>query len=118
MPKKSKKKETIQLSKKTKIVAVLLLFVGIICGVFTTYIYTKNDTFELIGNIEIELNINDKYEDPGAKAIAFGKDISDLIIKTGEVDTSIADDYVIKYTVNNFRFKNYTLYRKVTVKEV
>lgn len=121
MAKKSKKSKNNKLSnfsKTTKIVSCFLFVVGAICGVATTYFITKNDTFSLIGETEIVLTVGQAYIEQGAKAIAFGKDISSQIVPTGTVNTDVADDYVIKYTVDNFRFKNYTLYRKVTVKEV
>lgn len=101
----------------TKIICVFLFVLAVFGGVFTTYYLTKDDTFTLIGGTEITLNIGDEYIEQGVKIIAFGKDISNEVIITGTVNTNVADEYVLKYTVNNFRFKNYTLYKKITVKE-
>lgn len=101
----------------TKIICVFLFVLAVFGGVFTTYYLTKDDTFILIGGTEITLNVGDEYIEQGVKIIAFGKDISNEVIITGTVNTNVADEYVLKYTVNNFRFKNYTLYKKITVKE-
>ncbi len=114
--KKKTKKIVSKFSSATKIVACMFFALCLFCGVATTYFITKNDTFEIIGELEVEINLGESYEDQGVKIIAFGKDISDQVEIIGEVDTTFADDYVIKYKVNNIRFLNYTLYRKVTVK--
>lgn len=114
------KKELSKFSNKTKIICAFLFLIFLFAGVFTTYYFTKDDKFELIGETEIELNINDVYQDQGAKIIAFGKDISEEVVIKGldKIDTSKENIFVLEYTVNNFRFKNYKLYRKITVKEV
>ncbi len=101
----------------TKIICVFLFVLAVFGGVFTTYYLTKDDAFTLIGGTEITLSVGDEYIEQGVKIIAFGKDISNEVIITGTVNTNVADEYVLKYTVNNFRFKNYTLYKKITVKE-
>lgn len=100
----------------TKLVAALFFVICLFCGVATTYFITKNDTFEIVGETELEINLGEEYVEQGVKIIAFGKDISDQVEIIGEVDTTFADEYVIKYKVDNFRFANYTLYRKVVVK--
>ena len=115
-----KKKSTAQkvlenMNKKTLFIVVLFLILGLAAGVLSVFVLTKNDTFELIGNGEISLNVGDEYIEESAKAVAFGKDVSDKIKIDGSVDTSTEGEYVIKYTVENFRFKGYTLYRKIVV---
>lgn len=115
---KKVKKELSKFSSVAKMLALILFVVGVIGGVFTTYYFTRNDTFQIIGETEIHLNVGEEYIEQGVKIIAFGKDISDQVIIKGTVNTSIEDVYVLKYTVNNFRFKNYTLYKKITVGEV
>lgn len=115
---KKVKKELSKFSTVTKLISAILFVVGVMGGVFTTYYFTRNDTFQIIGETEIHLNVGEEYIEQGVKIIAFGKDISDQVIITGEVNTEVEDVYVIKYTVDNFRFKNYTLYKKITVGEV
>lgn len=107
-----------KISSTVKILCCFLFIFGICVGIFTTYFITKNDVFEIIGNTEIILNVGDDYVEQGVKIIAFGKDISDQVKIKGTVNTLIADDYVIEYSVDNFRFRNYILYKKITVKEV
>ena len=60
--------------------------------------------------------MGDDYIEQGAKAIAFGKDISSEVKVKGIVNTQVEGEYLLKYTVDNFRFKDYTLYKKVVVK--
>lgn len=115
---KTVKKELSKFNTTTKVVGLFLFVIAVFAGIFTTYYFTKNDTFQLIGETEITLKVGDEYIEQGVKIIAFGKDISDKVIITGTVNTDVADEYVIKYTVDNFRFKNYTLYKKITVEEV
>lgn len=115
---KKNKKIKSKFSKMTKIVCLFLFVFSFLGGILTTYILTKNDKFEIIGGTEIILNIGEEYVEQGAKIIAFGKDISSQVKIVGMVDTSVADDYVLEYTVDNFRFFNYKLYKKITVKDV
>lgn len=118
--KKVKKNKIIKLkiSKTTKIVCLFLFIFSFLGGILTTYILTKNDKFEIIGPTEIVLNVGEEYVEQGVKIIAFGKDISSKVKIVGTVNTLIADDYVLEYTVDNFRFLNYKLYKKITVKDV
>lgn len=115
---KTVNKELSKFSTKTKVICLFLFVFAVFGGVFTTYYITKNDTFQLIGETEITISVGQEYVEQYAKIIAFGKDISKDVIITGTVNINLADVYVLKYTVNNFRFKNYTLYRKITVEEV
>ena len=110
------KKAVKKTSTATKVICALLFVVCLCAGAFTTYMLTKNDTFELVGSSQIELYVGDTYVEQGAKAIAFGKDISSEVKVTGSVDTSKEGEFVLKYTVDNFRFNGYTLYKKVVVK--
>lgn len=111
--------KTISKANKTTILLfAMFLIIGIAIGAISFHFITKNDVFAIVGETEITLNVGDSYHEEGAIAVAFGKDISSTIIIDGEVDTTSAGEYVIKYTVNNFRFKGYTLYKLVKVVEV
>lgn len=116
---KAIKNKMINEFKKTHKATLILVFVFIVLGIGSgfcaTYFLTKNDIFKINGETEITLSLNDTYVEEGATAIAFGKDISSNILIVGEVDTSVAGKYVITYTVNHFRFKNYKLYKLVNV---
>lgn len=103
-----------------KIIAVTLIFLvlGLILGVGSCYFLTKNDKFEIIGEKDITLNVGDSYVERGAKVIAFGKDLSNQIEIESDVNTSVAGIYVVKYKVNNFKYKDIVRVRYVTVLEV
>ncbi|MBQ7885228.1 MAG: DUF5011 domain-containing protein [Clostridia bacterium] len=120
MKKRTQNKMKNTIKKTSTFTKVLCVFLFVICccgGAYATYSITKNDTFELIGESLIELSIGEEYIEQGVKAIAFGKDISSQVIRTGTVDKQTKGEYILKYTVNNFRFKGYTLYKKVVVSE-
>lgn len=109
------KNELKKAHKKHFWLALLFLVLGIGAGFGTTYFLTRIDVFEIIGETEITLNVGDEYVEAGAKAIAFGKDISSNVKIEGEVDTTQEGRYIIKYTVNHLRFKGHTLYKLVIV---
>lgn len=110
------KKAAKKVSTTAKVICALLFILCACGGAFAVYTVTKNDTFELIGESLIELNVGDDYIEQGVKAIAFGKDISSEVKVKGVVNTQVEGEYLLKYTVDNFRFKGYTLYKKVVVK--
>ncbi|MBE7082239.1 MAG: DUF5011 domain-containing protein [Clostridiales bacterium] len=98
------------------------LIVGIGAGIGTAYFLTRNDKFELVGNAEIVLKVSDTYNEQGAVCVAFGKDVTDDIVIVGEpeanADGLVEGVYVVKYTIDNFRYKGYTLYRQIIVEGV
>lgn len=97
------------------IVVIALFAVGIIGGYFTVKTLTKNDTFELIGEKYIILTLGQSYQDEGAKAVFFGRDVSDEIVIENNIDFSSAGQYYIKYEYSNFLYKNVVKYRYVTI---
>lgn len=111
------KKQVKKVSTLTKVICAILFVVCACGGAFAVYTVTKNDKFELIGESLIELSGGEKYIEQGAIAIAFGKDISSEIRITGTVNDEVEGEYLLKYTVDNFRFKGYTLYKKIVVTE-
>ena len=101
----------------TIVVAVICLLVGIFGGFFGYKTFTKNDTFELVGDKEITISLGGQYEEHGAKIIAFGKDVSLDVEISGEVNTNEVGEYVITYTINNFKYKGVKKVRVITVVE-
>lgn len=99
----------------TVIVVVLCLVVGLVAGWFGYKAITKNDTFVINGEKEVTLTVGETYGELGAKAIAFGKDISSQITVSGEVNTAVEGEYVLTYTVNNFKYNNVKKIRVVRV---
>lgn len=120
MAKKSKIEKTIDKQKKAHPVAfllvVLFLVVGAVAGYFVVQYLTKNDKFELIGEQTITLNIGETYEDEGAIAISFGRDISDrIVVETDIPENEIAEAgrYYIKYTIDDIRYSGVVKYRYI-----
>ena len=117
MTKRSKKNiEKVKKKHPIAFIFVIALFaVGIFGGYFTVKTLTKNDTFELIGEKYITLTLGQSYQDEGAKAVFFGKDISGEIVTENNIDYSSVGQYYIKYEYSNFLYKDITIYRYVTI---
>ena len=59
-----------------------------------------------------------RQEEQGAKAISFGKDISSKVQISGDKpDLAVAGEYQIVYKVDDFRYKDYQLVRRVVVED-
>ncbi len=97
------------------IVVIALFAVGIFGGYFTVKTLTENDTFELIGEKYITLTLGQSYQDEGAKAVFFGRDMSGEIVAENNIDYSSVGQYYIKYEYSNFLYKDITIYRYVTI---
>lgn len=97
------------------VVVIICLIAGLLGGWFSYKAVTKNDTFTLVGEKEITLNVGETYLELGAKIVEFGKDVSNSVIITGEVDTSKAGEYAIYYTVKSNKYKDVQKIRVVKV---
>lgn len=105
-------------TKKRSISFILLTIVFVICvvgGYFVAKYLTQNDVFEIIGEKRIEIMVGQTYQDEGARAISFGKDISDKVKSESTVNNEVADTYYIKYTVDDIRYRCVERYRIVVV---
>ncbi len=71
-------------------------------------------SFKLTGDSHVTVAQGDEYVDEGAAATRYGKDISDQMYMTDDVDMSTLGDYTVKYNVDG-RWKTYSVTRKVTV---
>ena len=116
----AKKKNLVEKAQKKHPISfliVIVIFVVAICGgYFTSKALTKDDKFEIIGEKEIILTLGDDYIEEGAVAIAFGKDISSQIeIDSSDLDLTQAGEYYIKYSVDNFLYKDVFRYRYVII---
>lgn len=125
--KKITKKSSSTLKKEAKkqvkkklwlIVFVFLLVGGAVGGFFAANLITKNDKFEIVGEKTIHLEMGETYQDEGAVAISFGRDISKNIKAENNIDYTTAGEYYIKYTVEDIRYGNICRYRYVIVQEV
>ncbi len=73
------------------------------------FLLNKNNTIptiSLIGDENIKLQLNDKYEEQGATAFLKETDVSSNVIIDGNVDTTKPGEYKLKYTVFNSKNKN------------
>ena len=93
----------------------IFLVLGALAGFFTTSYITKDDTFEIIGEKNITLNIDQEYQEQGAKVISFGKEMNEKVIIESNLDTSKEGEYTIVYKVNSIKYKNIQRVRYVTV---
>lgn len=97
---------------------IVVLLIGFL-GVTYSYEYNDNDIlkFELIGEYEVNLLLNDKYVEHGVNVFYNGMDISSfVIIDSSLVDTSKVGDYKVKYEINIDGISEY-IYRIVKVRE-
>ena len=110
-------KQIIKKSNKSILICFLLfLLIGIISGYFINKELTKKDTFEIIGDKNITINLNEEYIEVGARAISYGKDLKDKIEIESNVDITKEGRYVVTYSVkDSFKYKNIIRVRYVTV---
>ena len=97
---------------------LIILLGGGVGGFYLNNYISRNDKFEVNGDKVIYLEVGDEYVEQNASAIAFGKKVGekDITIE-GEVDITTAGRYTIKYTTNNFKYKNAARYRIAIVKQ-
>lgn len=86
-------------SKKKNVLIVLTIIIFIFIGVLSFFLFPK---IYLNGKQDITLNLEEKYKEQGAKAKEFGKDISDKISISGDVDSSKVGTYKIEYKIKKF----------------
>ena len=77
------------------------------------WVVCRNDCFAIIGNDEIELTLDEKYEDFGVKVVAFGKRLKadEIAIETnlkvdinGRFYSDEVGTFYIKYSTSNFKY--------------
>lgn len=95
----------------TAALAILLLLV--LAGAGGLLYYQTQYSLTLNGEEELELNLCQVFEDPGASAKRGGKDVSSQIQVTGSVNTQVPGYYVLEY-----RLGHRQLQRQVRVKNV
>lgn len=113
--KKTTKKATKELKKlgaKSIISAIICLVLGIGIGAGAWFFVCRKDKFDLIGQDELSLTLNQTYTDQGVKIIAFGKDVSSQVIIETNLEpqgnniygATESGTYYIKYTTQNFKY--------------
>lgn len=117
--KRAKQQAKKQVKKKPwLIVLAFVLALGAVGGFFGAGHITKNDVFEVVGDKTVYLQLGQTYQDEGAKAISFGKDVSEKIKSENNINFTVAGEYYIKYTIEDIRFGNVCRYRYVIISEV
>lgn len=114
--KRNVKKIVKKTNKSILICIFLFLIIGFAGGYGLTMFMTKDDTFELIGDKNITLNLNEEYKEQGVEAISFGKDLKDNIIIDSNVDTTKEGEYTVVYSIkSSLKYKNIKRVRYVSV---
>lgn len=92
-------------SKKTllTVLALAILVLGIF-AVITAY-YITHFSMTLNGEKDMTVNLNSVFDDPGAKAIINGKNVSDEVEVIGEIDTSSPGIYDLTYKAGHLSVK-------------
>lgn len=90
-----------KLTKKSmKVCSVLILLVFTLGGGYTFYdYYTAKPKIQMIGDKNLKVEVNQPYQDNGAKANYHFKDVSNNIIQKDNVDTSKIGQYKVQYEV-------------------
>ncbi len=88
------------------IIAVIVLTIAIGLVLYFNYQNNAIPTISLVGDENINLQLNDKYQEQGAKAFLNENDVSKDIKIDGQVDTSKVGQYKLKYTISNSKNKN------------
>lgn len=107
---------------------MLMLVIGLAIGWFGGEYICRNDAFELVGEKEYAVKINEvnfQYKEEGVRIIEFGRDISgDVLVETNMLkldngtytaDTTVPGRYYIKYTVESMRYGEIERIRIFTV---
>lgn len=98
------------MNKKRTIICITIvtILIAVIASLLLYFNYENNTipTISLIGDKSINLQLNDKYEEQGAKAFLKENDVSSDIIVDGEVDTKKVGEYKLKYTIFNSKNEN------------
>ena len=90
-------------NKKIRMLILCILFLVVIFGVYYLLFRKDNSSnliIELIGEENVVLEYNEKYNDLGAKAYYNNKDISSDIKVNTNIDFSKAGKYTYTYTIN------------------
>ncbi|MBE6556645.1 MAG: DUF5011 domain-containing protein [Ruminococcaceae bacterium] len=112
------------------VIWVLALAVGVFAGILASKLMTANDEFRVIGSKEYVLYVGDEnryFRDQGVSVIDYGRDYSDKVTVSSNIeqeadgayriDTTKPGRYYIEYRVNSPRYKNVSRIRTFTVLE-
>ena len=99
---------------------LLVLVISAVLGLGVSFILTKNDCFNIIGNDELTLTLGESYFDEGVKVVAFNKECTNITIETnltknsdGSYSANELGTYYIKYIANHFKYNSIFKIQKV-----
>lgn len=118
---KTVKKEMKKMSAGSIILIIVLLIVGVAGGIFAGHYMTRNDCFEIIGQDELTLTLDEVYVDEGVHVISFNRDVSDKVnvetnLTVNEDGTYSAEEvgtYYMIYTVDDFKYSGIFSVQKI-----
>ena len=112
----------------TVILIVIFFVVGAIGAFITCNIIQKDDTFELVGESKVTLNVGGEYVEPSlneaVRCISFSSNAIDSVSINDEETTYTNDSaqtegiYYIVYQSSNFKYKNIKRIRTIVVNTV
>lgn len=112
----------------TVLLIVIFFVVGAIGAFITCNIIQKDDTFELVGESKITLNVGGEYVEPSlneaVRCISFSSNAIDSVSINDEETTYTNDSaqtegiYYIVYQSSNFKYKNIKRIRTIVVNTV
>lgn len=134
MAKKSKLKKQVEKGLKnlhplTQFVMAIVFVVSVLGTFVVSLVLQKDDTFELIGEDTITLNVGGTYVEPSLedaiKCVSFGRDITSNVIINEEESTydpnispNSAGTYYIVYETTDFKYSGIYRIRTIVVNEV
>lgn len=84
---------------KLKALIIVLLFVVVSGAIWLTAYSKFVFSLYLLGDQNVELRLCEYYEDEGVEATRFGKDVSDEVEITSDLDTQVPGEYTIIYSL-------------------
>lgn len=101
---KSERNNKFKCSKEKHLAIILKICLFLVVVTVISILLIASPKIELNGDSKIVLTYNQEYKESGAKASYLGKNITEDIKITGEVDTSKVGEYEITYEVDRFIF--------------
>lgn len=89
---------------KKKIIIISLIILIVLVSITTSFYFSLSNSFKINGKKTVTITYNKEYEEKGASAKVFNKDISKKIKIKSNVDTKKVGKYKVKYKLNYFIF--------------
>ena len=101
-----------------KLILKLLIIANLAIVGFLVYKYFNLGSLTLLGDEDMKIYLNDKFIDPGYKGYdSKGRDITDKVVVSGDVDSTTLGNYEIVYDLNGIIKKRYVTVTEPKAKE-